>query len=316
MKITFHENSLCARGTAIALFDYAYFCKRKFDFDCSIIYNEHIEANDSTAIEKFKNEFGAVRSYTSPEDMNNILEELKPDAFFMEKGGPFDGIISKVSKNWIHAIAPCRKDQVYGDRFAMGSQWLSKMSGNQIDFVPYMVNFPETHEENFRSEYNIPEDAIALGRNGGSDTFDIPFVKQAVADILNKRDDIYFVFQGTDIFNQHDRIIHLPTSSDLHTKVKFINTCDALIHARDLGESFGATCAEFSFLNKPVMTWLGSRERNHIDTLGEKGFYYNNYEEVLSLFDSFTPDPSKDWNCYKESEPDVVMEKFKDVYLP
>lgn len=56
MKITFHENSLCVRGTAVALFDYAYFCKRKFDFDCSIIYNEHIEANDSTAIEKFKNE--------------------------------------------------------------------------------------------------------------------------------------------------------------------------------------------------------------------------------------------------------------------
>ena len=315
MKITFHENSLCARGTAVALFDYAYFCKRKFDFDCSIIYNEHMKSNDATAIEKFKNEFDIVRSYTSPADMNNILEELKPDAFFMEKGGPFDGVISKVSKNWIHAIAPCKKDQVYGDRFAMGSKWLSKMSDNQIEYVPYMVNFPETHGENFRSEYNIPNDAIVFARNGGNDTFDLPFVKQAVIDILEKRDDIYFIFQGTDVFHQHDRIIHLPTSSDLYIKIKFINTSDALIHARALGESFGATCAEFSFLNKPVITWVGSRERNHIDTLGDKGIYYNNYNEVLHRFNNFTPDPDVDWNCYKESAPDVVMEKFKKIYL-
>tara|TARA_Y100000361_G_scaffold154256_1_gene179117 strand:- start:7815 stop:8777 length:963 start_codon:yes stop_codon:yes gene_type:complete len=315
MKITFHENSLCARGTAVALFDYAYFCKRKFGFDCSVVYNGNSKANDETAINKFKNEFEVVKPYNDSQKLDNLLEELKPDAFFMEKGGPKDGIISKICKNWIHAIAPCTKNQVYGDRFAMGSRWLSKMSGNEIDFVPYMVNFPNVHEENFRSEYNIPENAVVFGRNGGCDTFDINFVKQAVADILGKRDDIYFVFQGTDIFYEHDRIIYLPTSSDLYTKVKFINTCDALIHARELGESFGATCAEFSFLNKPVITWLGSRERNHIDTLGDKGFYYNNYEEVLSLFNTFTPDPNKDWNCYKESEPDAVMEKFNEIYL-
>ena len=315
MKIVFHENSLCVRGTAVALFDYAYFCKKKFGFDCSVIYNEHMKSNDHTTIKKFKDEFDVVRSYTSIEDMNNIMEELNPDAFFMEKGGAFDGIISKVSKNWIHAIGVCRADQVYGDRFAMGSRWLSKMSGNQIDFVPYMVNLSKTHEENFRSEYNIPEDAIVFGRNGGADTFDIQFVKRAVIDILNKRDDIYFIFQGTDVFDEHDRIIYLSASSDLYTKIKFINTCDALIHAREIGESFGATCAEFSVLNKPVMTWLGSKERNHIDTLGDKGLYYNNYEEVMLLFNDFRPRPDRDWNCYKESHPDAVMEKFEQVYI-
>ena len=315
MKICFHENALCARGTSVALFDYAYFAKRMFDVECHILYNKNHTANDNTAIEKFNTEFGKVRGYNSFEEMQGILEDIKPDAFFMEKSGPYDGVISNTCDNWIHAIGPCNKSQVYGDKFVMGSQWLSKMSNYEIDYVPYMVNFPELHNDNFRQEFNIPNDSIVFGRNGGSDTFDLGFVKQAVLDVLNKREDIYFLFQGTDLFAVHERIIHLPTSSDLYTKIKFINTTDALIHARELGESFGATCAEFSFLNKPVITWDGSRERNHIDTLGDKGFYYNNYNDVMSVFENFRPNPSMDWNCYKESEPSVVMDKFKKLYF-
>lgn len=298
----------------MALFDYAYFCKKLFRFDCSIIYNRSNSSNDLTAIKKFEDEFQIVKNYSNLEELQNIIEEIKPDVFFMEKGGPYDGIISKSTKNWIHAIAPCKIEQIYGDKFAMGSRWLSRMSNNLIDYVPYMVNLPK-HEDNFRKEFNIPNNAIVFGRNGGKDTFDIPFVKQAVLEILNKRKDIYFFFQGTDEFHKHERIIHIPTSSDLYTKVKFINTTDALIHARELGESFGATCAEFSTLNKPVITWFGSRERNHIDSLGKKGFYYNNYDEVLDIFNTFSPQPNMDWNCYKDSHPIVTMEKFKQIYM-
>ncbi len=314
MKILFHENALCARGTSVALFDYAYFCKKMFKFDCYIVHNINHPANDLTAIKKFNDEFDNVKSYSNFEELQNIIQEIKPDAFFMEKSGPYDGVISNCCLNWIHAIAPCRIDQKYGDRFAMGSKWLSELSNNLIDYVPYMVNLPK-HKDNFRKEFNIPNDAIVFGRNGGRDTFDLQFVKEAVKDIIKKRNDIYFLFQGTDVFYEHERVIHIATSSDLYTKVKFINSTDALIHARELGESFGATCAEFSTLNKPVITWAGSRERNHIDALGEKGFFYNNYNEVYNIFNTFTPDASKDWNCYKDSHPYIVMEKFKQIYI-
>ena len=40
---------------------------------------------------------------------------------------------------------------------------------------------------------------------------------------------------------------------DLNYKVKFINTCDAMIHARAMGETFGLAVAEFSKKNKPVI---------------------------------------------------------------
>ena len=47
---------------------------------------------------------------------------------------------------------------------------------------------------------------------------------------------------------------------DKHKKVKFINTCDAMLWARSGGETFGLSIAEFSIKNKPVFCAdVGSR---------------------------------------------------------
>ena len=313
MKIIFHDNSLCIRGTTVALYDYAYYCKNLYGFDCNILYNQNHIANDEKVIKKFETEFNSVKSYTNFDEMQNIISEQNPDAFFMIKSGRYDNVISTSCKNWINAIGPCKKSDIHGDRFFMGSKWLSNISEG-IDYVPYMVNLPD-HNEDMREELGIPKNAIVFGRNGGHDAFNIPFAKQCVIDSLSKKDNIYYLFQGTDKFIEHDRVIHIEGSADLNEKVKFINTTDALLHARDLGESFGQTCAEFSVKNKPVITWFGSPERNHIDILGNKGFYYNDYNDLMKVLLSFEPDNSKDWNCYKDYYPEIVMDRFKKLYL-
>lgn len=325
MKVVFHDNSLCLRGTTVALFDYAYYCRKNFGIEPVIMYNVNHPLNDQIVIEKFKKEFGTVISYgqgtpwswpafpSTLEQLYNHLEEIKPDVFFMEKGGPWDGVISKNCRNWIHAIAVTNKSQVYGDKFFVGSKWLSSVSGG-IDYVPYMVNLPETNE-NMRETLNIPKDAVVYGRNGGWDTFDLNFAKQAVIDSLKVRNDIWFVFQHTEKFVEHERVIWLDSTTDLFEKVKFINTCDALLHAREIGESFGLTCAEFSIKNKPVITWFLSKERNHIDTLGSVGIYYNNYDDLISILTTFEPNPQNNYNCYEEYLPEVVMDRFKTCYL-
>ena len=56
-----------------------------------------------------------------------------------------------------------------------------------------------------------------------------------------------------------------------------------MLHARYIGESFGLSCAEFSVRNKPIITYEKSPERNHIDTLDEKGIYYENYSDILHV---------------------------------
>ena len=93
-----------------------------------------------------------------------------------------------------------------------------------------------------------------------------------------------------------------------------------MIHARNEGESFGLSCGEFSIRNKPVITWNGSRERSHIEILGDKGIYYNNEGDLYEIMSNFwkqliTPGISQDWNAYKDYTPEKVMKIFNEVYL-
>jgi len=313
MKVCFHDNGLSVRGTSNALWDYAEQSKKLFNIEPIIMYNEKSPHNMQVAIDRFKSNF-SVFSYQMPDQIDNILIEQKCDAFFMIKGGKYDGIISNHCENWINAISICNTNDIHGQKYAMGSKWLSKITNNQIDYVSYMVNLPDV-DTDLREKLGIPKNAVVFGRNGGHDTFDLNFAKHAVIEALKLRNDIFFLFQGTDKFYEHERIIYLPASPDLSLKVEFINTCDVLLHAREIGESFGCTCAEFSMKNKPVITWFGSKERNHIDYLGEKGFYYNDYEQLLKILVSFEPNNSINWRCYDDCLPEAVMDKFKKVYL-
>jgi hypothetical protein len=203
----------------------------------------------------------------------------------------------------------------HGDVYAYVSKWLSDSCSNgEMPYVPYMADLPNV-EENLRADLEIPEDAVVFGRTGGHDTWNLPFSNQVMEALLAHRQDAYFLFQNTPIPFEHERITHVESTADLIYKTKFINSCDAMIHARHEGESFGLACAEFSLRNKPIITWNGSRERNHIDILGPKGLYYENGREMFDVLLSFEKSTDKDWNCYKDFNPQTVMEKFKEVYL-
>ena len=97
--------------------------------------------------------------------------------------------------------------------------------------------------------------------------------------------------------------------------IKFINTCEAMIHARIEGESFGLSCAEFSIRNKPIITWNGSPDRNHIEVLGEKGIYYSTPQELKDILLSFDKQQDKDWNAYRCFNPHDAMKTFDEVFL-
>jgi hypothetical protein len=313
MKILFHDNALSIRGTTIALFDYALFCKKLFNIDCKFIYNSNLIVNDNSVIDKFKSEFGnVVYSYSNTIEMQNIINDVSPDIFFMIKNGHNDGIISNNCKNYILAVGTniSRRD-IHGDKYFVCSPFLSKITG--IDYVPHMINLPEVNDD-LRNELNIPGDAIVFGRNGGYETFDLPFVKGVIRDILSIKENYYFIFQNTETFINHPRVLFLEKNPDMNFKTKFINTCDAHLHARIVGESFGLTCGEFSIRNKPVITWNGSVERNHIDILADKALLYNNYDDLMNLLLTFDKNKFNDWNCYREYLPNPVMDKFKKLY--
>jgi hypothetical protein len=113
-----------------------------------------------------------------------------------------------------------------------------------------------------------------------------------------------------------DNIIHLPMQLDPIEKVKFINTCDAMLHARKQGETFGLAVAEFSIKNKPVITNYICKDRAHIHMLKDKGIYYLNGFHLKFILNRYEPNPLKEYDAFSEKyNPVAVMQKFNEVFL-
>lgn len=324
MKITFYSPHLGLRGTEVSMFDYAYYGRKFYGWDIQILYNRRETRSHPSAINKFKKEFDVFELDCNPQSfleqekhIENFLEEHPSDYFYIQKGNRNDFINPKNSKTCILSCSITNpKKEKHGDSYAFVSQWLSNHCSNgEVPVVPYIVDQKKEEDGDLRLKLNIPKDAIVFGRTGGLDTWNLGFQNDVIRDILNKRDDIYFVFQNTPDFLDHERIIHVESTSDTEFKSLFINTCDALLHARREGESFGLTCAEFSVRNKRVITYRDSPERNHIEILGEKALYYSSHRELYSVLDNFKPEPEKDWNCYRDFEPKKVMKIFREVFL-
>jgi hypothetical protein len=306
MKIAFHSNQLGLRGTEVSLYDYAIGNR-------DILGNESIIISDAkadlTTLDKFRAQF-PVYLYNDFSEVEKIIDQEKIDAFYIQKAGFNDGKLVKNAKNLVHTVF--KHNEPHGEVYAYISEWLSQeMSNGKFDFIPYMINLPD-HNLNYRTALGL-ENKLIFGWYGG-DNFEIPFARQAVIDIAKKRNDVVFLFMNSTPFSNEPNIYFINSTYDLDEKVAFINTCDAMIHARERGETFGLAIAEFSSKGKPIITYGNSPERNHNMVLGDKGFYYSNYDELYTLLDNFIVPP---WgcNCYQEFTPEKVMNKFKKVFL-
>jgi hypothetical protein len=205
----------------------------------------------------------------------------------------------------VHAVFDA--SDKHGDVYVAVSEWL----GNKfnVDYLPHIVSLP-TVTENFRGQLNIPEEAIVFGRYGGADQFDIPYLSDVLFAMAEAGR--WFLLMNTKpLTRQHPRIMYLNPVVDLPTKTAFINTCDAMIHGRSEGESFGLAIAEFLHQNKPVVTNINCRDRNHIHVLKDRGFYYSSPNELYSILGSIEKKDYKVKDLVSNFSPEVVMKKFK-----
>jgi len=313
MKIAFHCNQLGVAGTEVATFDYAFFNQQMLGNESIIISKLNPKHDYPLILDKFKKHFKVIQ-YNDFKEVEKILDDNKVDIFYALKSGEHDGVISKGRKSCIHVVF--KAFQPHGRVYAYISNWLSKEASFGLHpWVPHMINLPD-HNEDMRQDLNIPKDAMVYGRYGSYNEFNLWFVNNSIKKILNKNKNVWFLFANTPRFHEHENIIYLDPIYDIGEKVKFINTCDAMIHARSRGETFGIACGEFSSKNKPVITYGASPEKAHIDMLGTKGLYYYGEGDLDFLFNNFVKDDDKDWDAYSDRyNPRRVMEKFKQVFL-
>jgi glycosyltransferase involved in cell wall biosynthesis len=133
--------------------------------------------------------------------------------------------------------------------------------------------------------------------------------------LVNQSDKFVFLFVGTEPFTNHPNVKFINEIYDPVKKANFINTCDCMLHARQRGESFGLSIAEFLSLNKPVLSWNNGHDRNHIEMLKDSGTLYNNIPELDSMIKGIK-DINQDWTKrVEEFKPAAVMQKFKEVFL-
>lgn len=313
-RIAFHSPQLDIRGSCVALYDYALYNETLLH-NQSFIVVEQNEGTQLAALKKFTNRF-PVFFYNTKEELHKILLEQKTDVLYCIKYGTKNDIVFSDIKTVVHCVFDL--SEPHGDVYAAVSETLAKKY-NQPLFVPHMVGLqPSATNENMRQELGIPETAIVFGRHGGIDTFDLEFAYQAICNIVNDRDDIYFVFMNTPAFYRHPSIKYLDPTCDVNEKNRFICTCDAMIHAQSLGETFGLSIAEFSVNNKPIITYGGSVwNDNYKKILGDKAIYYETETELYNIFNHFDTSKykGKDLNCYKEYSPKKVMEIFKKIFL-
>ena len=315
--IGFLSNKLTLRGTEIAMYDYAEYNEILLNNKSIIItrnYNSikgEFDVSEDAYI-KFKNRFN-VEYYENQKNIDDIVLKNGITHLYIIKGGGWDGIISTKCKNLLHCVFTSKAP--HGQVYSTISDEVNRLSGTNYPVVPHMITFHDT-TDNMRSELNIPDEAIVFGRYGGVETFDIKFVYNSIKEILNKRNDIYFIFMNTNKFYIHKNIIYLNGTTDMYIKRKFINTTDALLHARQDGETFGLTCGEFAVCLKPVITYNQSREKNHIHILKNQAILYNNFDELNNiLIDFYKNKYNMDNNGYLHYTPENIMNIFNNVYL-
>ena len=249
--------------------------------------------------------------------MENVIENYNLSFFYTLTHGEND--IYQFNNKNIWSNCKTIKHCVFNttcpesDFYISISEMLNKKYNTNISVIPHIVSLPICYE-NLRDKLQIPHDFIVFGRYGGIDEFNINMTHQVIKDYLQENENVYFLFMNTNKFYEHPRIIYLDKNLDLHYKVKFINTCDAMIHAREMGETFGLSIAEFSIKNKPVIT-CNCGDLEHIKILGDKAIIYNSKEELINIFQNIKTiiNSRTDWNAHKLYSPDYVMNLFKTL---
>ena len=278
LKVGFYLRELNFRGIANSIFIYAKSNQTILKNKSIIFYNSSALDNKKEAIKEFKKKFKTIK-VSSLSELEKINKNLKLDYIYFQRDGAKDEIVNN-SKNIIHAVFPQNPFQYHGSNYAFVSKWLSKTcTNNKFSFAPLPVQLLENNQ-NLRKKLNIPKNAKVFGYHGGETSFDLIFVRDAIEKLVKQNNNIYFLFMNIKKFFNHKKVIFIKGTFNQTQKVKFINTCDAMLHARSLGESFGLSCAEFAIKNKPILTYGYCRQRAHFEICKNNIIPYYSYKDL------------------------------------
>jgi hypothetical protein len=300
------------------------------DAQITISYNETLNGN-SPLVKKFlQNEFDLLPY----KNFQVSMKKLKGFDFgYIIKSGKNDNRTFHNFPTYVHAVF--QEYDPHGTYYAYVSEWLAKkmqrthfLSHKRIlssyrgvcnsfnfDFVPHIVDLPQSNA-NVRELYSIPEYARLGIRYGGADSFDIPWVKTVVSELLEDPKN-YFLFMNTNQFIQHPRCLFIPPAIEKIHKSNFLQAGDYFLHARKRGESFGLSILEAMATGTPVLSWKGGVDRNHTKLLAPDSLYRGPKDLMLKIrnIENYT-NRDAHFQKSKEFSPEIVKKRFLNIFKP
>ena len=315
-KVLFYDPHSNERGTSTALFEYA-------------LYNQTILGNKShvcvgsvgLGFDRLAKNFDVhvLAGTDLLNELNDLVLSTGSTHFYTLKAGHNDGVLVNSARNLVHVVFPVHEP--HGDVYAYVSDWLASEWGNGCPAVPHMITSPCV-DGDLREELSIPREAFVFGWYGGGN-FGMPFARRAIKKAAAMRPRVRFIFMNCDRFTDHPNVSFLPTSLDSSRKSKFVNTCDAMVHANSRGETFGIAVGEFSVRGKPVLVYdlnetLWERPgKAHLHHLGDACVKYSDYDSFLDILLRFDKEDvaARNWVRYDQFTPEKVMERFDRVFI-
>lgn len=318
-------------GTTTAVYDYAYYNEvilKNKSYVCTFsdkIKDEYKISKAMISYSKFQNKF-PIFILDNINEITDLIDKYSLDYFYILTIGnlvdkslfQFDNkIIWKSCKSIKHCVFDTRFSD--GDIYCAISQTLNNKFNTNVPVLPHIVTPLLDTNNNLRKILDIPEDAIVFGRYGSYSTFNLWDVNMLVNKIALEYPNIYFIFMNTydEYFAKCKNIISLKTNIDLEFKTLFINTCDAMLHGRLDGETFGLSCGEFAQKNKNIISAdIISDEylTAHFEILQDKIIKYKNInelEDIILNFNKYKKDMTD--NGYMKFTPEYVMNIFSTL---
>ena len=356
---------VCVRGTASSMYDYADFAERLCGAKTvAIICGFSADASYDTSIARFRARFPVVLEPKPVQTNHTVNRDPIDSKFSFHKAledvnathlyAQISGIQLKdrmLRRRFVNLPAHLALHLVFDARKRWGDS-VAKISHGvrgRTPIVGYIAKpLPEV-QGNLREALRIPAGATVFCSYGGAFTFDLLFVRRTVCELARSsnlanrtgsQQPLWFLFANHVRFcdsTAHPRAIFLPNRRNETEKAMFVNTCDAMLHARASGETFGLAVAEFSLANKPVFVWRPHNDVNHalvpkhlvacgdheaagcggvrtdtqLVSLGSKGLRYSE-ETLATMLQSFdrVGAAHRDWRGYADYSAAKVMRNF------
>ena len=320
MKVGFHCDSFSLRGVTVATLAYAR-AWTTLGHESVLIkcdgYTPWILDREPT---DQANQLRILR-YEQPEQLNELIKDAGIEAVYVLTAGQHQTRFTNLAARlWVHAVFPAQIGDIHGDRYACISDWLAKECFNhRIPFVPHIVDslINEAARQPWRELHGIPADAVVIGSMGGNHTFDLGIARNGLRRALESNKKLYFVALNHNPFCSHDRALFLPGTDDLGSKAAFISGCDAMLHGRTQGETFGLACAEFTAAGKPVMAWRDAPERHHLDHFCPPSLHYSSASDLCDMLHDFNPRHWDRGSLQRRCDPfrpEVIAPQFERIF--